>query len=1151
MTTAVAREEPAVQEEPVEQPVLRVSTNYMATYQLVEPASGGSEVHAFTNPSGGLDLYTVGTDGQVYRFHPSPGEHAAYTAEPLGIRARQLALFPQSGGGSPDRPQILGIGDDGRLTLSTYHAATGSYVQVVSQPSGATARLRRFAGVKGAGNVYANVVLDDGRLATSFLRPDGTWASSNWAPIKGPDGKDVHVKDVAMCANSPVQSALFAIDEKNRVLFSDENFRVSQMRALGTLEALHLAVVVDPKGLLHIFAIDLDGHLWLKRQKQYSSGGQVEFFDWERLDSTVALGRVYAGLRFDNVLEVFGIGADGRLYYLHQLVDDRDRVIGWDAPFPLGDEIGGSVFTAARSGSGFSEAFTVGHDNRLRRFYQSPETAQWFTQPVEHGSARDQAVEVPTHAVELTVLDENGVVQSEAEVSIAASFPVDLSINGRTYFASPVDAVRVKADPAGRLVVLQRATSLAGATLYVETPHTAAGAPLAVEPNGQLQAKLAVITADDVRASGLLRDPKPGQAESLAAIMRQSMEVSGPAAMRQPVLRLHASRRRGLPEPRRRIDVAAVAGEGWEIDFSSGFPQYRALTGSEAADRVAEWRLAEPEGFLGIDWGAVWNAIRTGVEWIVNGLRSIVVEIDRLVGRIKVFFRILWEGVVRTFEAVLEWVQQAFDFVVGVWNWLKVKIEQLYEWLKALFNWADIARTADAIAYSVDQLLDFTVKAIDSVHDKVAQGFDQAKGEIERNIDAFVGLLDGRLTLGTYGTEDGRDDPEVDHAMDHNVLLNAFTQNHDRGRTLATAVRLAADDPMAVLLERLKQMAGEFEFGDGKRAFDEGLSYFTKAGDQPERALQLALAGLIKVFEAVALFAVDVAKGVVLSILDLVAGVVQALRGILTEEWEIPVVSQIYQLIAGRAPFPDDDSLRAYKSSFTAGWLLGQAGIGPVPAEVAGWPGGDRPVVATLFRVLYIVVVGIRAVAESIMVTLVAIGAGPAARPVMLAGPILNAITSVFTTPWILRDDAGPLQWTVGDPGFSNVIWMLQCLFGPCTLGTMWYFKAPAEVSQSWMTLWGWTRVGLVAANYAKSAKRDSDELARDLTLYLPAFALRFLCLPALNTPATLYIPVMMLVLLIPSGFGVSIAITVQQIEKQAEAAGLLAGWPRQAPAPA
>jgi hypothetical protein len=97
-----------------------------------------------------------------------------------------------------------------------------------------------------------------------------------------------------MCSNNPVQTALFAISDTNDLLFGEESYRYSKMKVLSKKgqKILHVAVVVDKGNLLHIFAVDTLHTLWLKRQKKYSSGPDIEFEDWVQLDSTVPLNRV-------------------------------------------------------------------------------------------------------------------------------------------------------------------------------------------------------------------------------------------------------------------------------------------------------------------------------------------------------------------------------------------------------------------------------------------------------------------------------------------------------------------------------------------------------------------------------------------------------------------------------------------------------------------------------------------------------------------------------------------------------------------------------------------------------------------------------------------------------------------------------------------
>ena len=72
-----------------------------------------------------------------------------------------------------------------------------------------------------------DVILDNDEVATSFLKPNGEWASREWVPVKAAEGSSENAKalDIAMCANNPVQTALYAIGMDRSVLFAESDFR--------------------------------------------------------------------------------------------------------------------------------------------------------------------------------------------------------------------------------------------------------------------------------------------------------------------------------------------------------------------------------------------------------------------------------------------------------------------------------------------------------------------------------------------------------------------------------------------------------------------------------------------------------------------------------------------------------------------------------------------------------------------------------------------------------------------------------------------------------------------------------------------------------------------------------------------------------------
>ena len=286
-------------------PALRVSTNYMETFLPLQPVSSGTEIQTYLNTAGMLDIYSVGTNGRVYRYRRTDATLAPYEEADLGIRASQLYFFDAAGGRS-NTPSIFGLNSDSKLTLATYQS--GGYGQRNTGPQNEV--IRHFLGVRGVtGRIYINVRLSDGRLCTNYYEPQtDKWGGPVWAPVIGPDGKDAVIKDMAMAANNPVQSALFAIGMDDEVLFAEDSFRTSRLRKLNK-KASHIAAIADSENLLNILAVERDtGLLWVKRQRKRSTSG-IQFDDWVQVDpgQSGRLGRLTANLRRDGLIEVFAL----------------------------------------------------------------------------------------------------------------------------------------------------------------------------------------------------------------------------------------------------------------------------------------------------------------------------------------------------------------------------------------------------------------------------------------------------------------------------------------------------------------------------------------------------------------------------------------------------------------------------------------------------------------------------------------------------------------------------------------------------------------------------------------------------------------------------------------------------------------------------
>jgi hypothetical protein len=473
-------------------------------------------------------------------------------------------------------------------------------------------------------------------------------------------------------------------------------------------------------------------------------------------------------------------------------------------------------------------------------------------------------------------------------------------------------------------------------------------------------------------------------------------------------------------------------------------------------------------------------------------------------------------------------------------------------------------------------VLDFSIEGLGFVKQLVLTGLDTFKDDVKQVVDRFVADLNDQKnpTLGAFSSEH---DPSEEHVYqaDHNVVMNAYKENHERAKLRSGGLlmedprlRSAIDD----LVRKLEELANNFQFGDGKTAFSEAVEYFTNIGSEPDRALQLLMSGVIKTLEATALFVLDFARGVIATLMDLVADLVRVFRDVLFSEWEIPILSQIYKfftgkalsiaivdimaylvaipgtltfkLIANRAPFPDDQSVTAFEEFFTVAYLKAKFGIPLKRSErnclrLAG--DKDAKIVGLSF---YSAGLFCRAFVDGYTALnsakTGALGQAATSPGVMTGLAItLSYVTSAFTCPWLLNTDLGALECGAGRPGFVGYNWISQLVFGPSRAVAIAVLmdagKPRVYTSEITASLWGVANTIMVVWNYCWSdpEKRDRLSLSRALTGGAPGM-LRFMATPDINQRAK-FIPVGTLIVIQAVSYlgsiGCAIASAVQASE--------------------
>jgi len=190
--------------------------------------------------------------------------------------------------------------------------------------------------------------------------------------------------------------------------------------------------------------------------------GTIEWEDWAVVADQAGLEGLRTTLGSQSVAKVFVVetGGRGRLLLIRESRDGRGRRQGWSQVIPLGNPVPGGILEVAQNATGLAEAYlaAVGTDTEaaevtvLYRFWQDEATSQWLSEPIRVPESTD-AISLPTHAVQLEVLDDDGLTVAMAELTLSISTPCALRVDGRSYPVSPLHPVELKTDPSGRVVV--------------------------------------------------------------------------------------------------------------------------------------------------------------------------------------------------------------------------------------------------------------------------------------------------------------------------------------------------------------------------------------------------------------------------------------------------------------------------------------------------------------------------------------------------------------------------------------------------------------------------------------------------------------------------------------------------------------------------
>jgi len=270
------------------------------------------------------------------------------------------------------------------------------------------------------------------------------------------------------------------------------------------------------------------------------------------------------------------------------------------------------------------------------------------------------------------------------------------------------------------------------------------------------------------------------------------------------------------------------------------------------------------------------------------------------------------------------------------------------------------------------QGMKFVPAALEEFKRRAIDGIEAVQRSVDATFETFISQVVGQQQgLTSYDQAHVTPNADIQQTGVLNIANTGFMNNVGGARRVAdsplphAAMRAAVDGPIDRLMQEFQQYADRFQ---SAAAFDQALTYFTQIKEQPDRILQLALAGMLEVAKGIVEFALDVAKTIIGLMVDAINAAIAALVDLLTAPWEVPFLSDlyrnyvsggsdlsildvcalihaipatvIYKLKFKKSPVPDQDAVAAFAAEFAPTRLLRESGIqGTATPE----PRGEAP----------------------------------------------------------------------------------------------------------------------------------------------------------------------------------------------------------------
>jgi hypothetical protein len=623
----------------------------------------------------------------------------------------------------------------------------------------------------------------------------------------------------------------------------------------------------------------------------YAAGNQGNFAPGVQIISSPMIANVtsleahVAGTQ----LTLWGRSNDGVVFYSRCALGSQGNSGAWSAPIPIQQGVD-QLTSMLNLHTQTSVLFVHTQGQQVLKLTQDPVTTAWRTQSIllPYGDVNKDVVQMYTYTTHISVVDENNLPVPNQAFALTSTSPCSVYIDNLYTTLSHTVPVQVQSDAKGTITIVQETQTMGavcynlvqgdGSTLNVN-PMSTSVQRMSVVQNGK-QLRALQITDEWNNTQLLVPSSVPTQnSDSVAQGITQFVKTSKTVPQDGTVQPPSATRRRTF-----NADTDTV----WGMKFNRGI-----ITYYEGPDQMAALGLS-----FGADGVVALKNEKLDLKDVGDGFESWAGDIwawlEHAWDSVEQFFVQVVDDVTRFFiqigEELYHFVMECYNDVVSalkfILNAIEVAIEKLIQWIGFIFSWGDIVRTHKVLKNIFYQYANYALKNIGACKGALQNAFNN----VENAIKQWSGLSPIPDSAGSSSKSgqrpQGSDTPQA-HYGTYQAKSNVGSASSQYSPGFASGSVLEQ------LLEDFSAMLDR----EGDVFTNAYQSFKTEIVDQ---IASLSITDVIKkMLGILADLVLETVENAVLSLVDIVALLVEGIVSFLDTPLDIPVLSWLYSLISG------------------------------------------------------------------------------------------------------------------------------------------------------------------------------------------------------------------------------------------------------------